>query len=55
MRTLFGNKTVEIRRAADAVSAPIENVSIDHRRPNVAVAEEFLYGKDVVARFATIQ
>jgi len=51
VRTLFGNKTVEIRGAADAVSTPIENVSMDHRRPNVTVAQEFLYGTDVVARF----
>jgi len=48
---LFGHKFVEIRGAADGVLAPIENVSIDHRRPNVTVAQEFLYRSDVVARF----
>ena len=47
MRVLFGNKFVEIRRTADTVPAPIENVSIDHRRPNVTVAKQFLHGTDV--------
>jgi len=34
-RTLFGNEIVEIRWIADAVSAPVENVSADRRRSNV--------------------
>jgi len=50
VRVLFGNKVVEIRRAADAVAAPVENVSIDHCRPNVTVAKQFLHGTDVVEK-----
>jgi hypothetical protein len=38
-----------IEGAADAARAPVENVGVDHRRPNVVVSEELLDGADVVA------
>jgi hypothetical protein len=32
-----------------ATTAPVQDVGVDHRRPDVFVAEEFLDGADVVA------
>jgi hypothetical protein len=40
-----------IERASDGQSAFGEDMGIDHRRPDVAVAQEFLDGTDVVALF----
>ena len=34
---------------ADATSASIQNMGVDHRRANVLVPQEFLHGADVVA------
>ncbi len=41
----------EIGRALDAAASFVQNVRVDHRRPNVLVAQQFLYGPDVVASF----
>ena len=51
VRTLFGKKTVKIGWAADALAAFVQNVSIDHCRSNVTMAQEFLHGADVVTGF----
>ncbi len=47
VRTLSGMKIIEVSRTADALSASVEDMSVDHRGPNVTVAKEFLYGADV--------
>src|SRR5687767_7662051 len=38
-----------IQRAADAAATPVEDVGVDHRRGDVAVAKQLLNGTDVVA------
>ena len=50
MRTLFGTQAVRISRAADAAASLVQNVSTNHRRPNVTVTKEFLHRADVIAR-----
>jgi hypothetical protein len=50
VRTLIGIQAVEISRAADATAALVQNVSINHRRPNVTVTKEFLCRADIMAR-----
>lgn len=37
-----------IQRAARAFAAPVENVSTDHRGFDILVAQEFLYGSDII-------
>lgn len=51
MRTLFGTKFVEVGGALDAAAAAIEDLSANHCRPNISVAEEFPHGADIAARF----
>ena len=41
MRVLLGMESIEIGGAADSAAAAIENVRVDHRRPNIAVAKQF--------------
>jgi hypothetical protein len=48
VRTLIGIQAVKISRAADATAPLVQNVSINHRRPNVTVAKKFLHGTNVV-------
>ena len=43
-----------VGRAAHGGRAPVEDVGVDHRRRDVAVAEEFLHGADVVAVFEQV-
>ena len=38
-----------IERAPDTAAAAVQDVSVDHRRGHVSVAEELLDGADVVA------
>ncbi len=40
---------------ADTASALVQDVSIDHRRPNVTVPKEFLHGPNVIARFNQVR
>jgi hypothetical protein len=44
-----------IQRAADAAAAAIQDVRVDHGRPDVAMAEQFLDGADVVAVFEQVR
>ena len=37
-----------IQRATHAFAAPIENMGIDHRGFDIVVAQEFLYGSDII-------
>jgi hypothetical protein len=37
-----------VRRATYAFAAPIENMVIDHRGFDIVVAQEFLYGSDII-------
>ncbi|QDT36865.1 hypothetical protein Pan189_12290 [Stratiformator vulcanicus] len=60
VRRLFGMKLVEVGRAADAATATIEYVRVDHCRPNVARifdkgAKEFLHGSDIVTGFDQVR
>ena len=41
--------TLSIERASHAESASVQYVGIDHGRGHVAVAEQFLYGPNVLA------
>jgi hypothetical protein len=45
-----GETALYIQRASYALSAPVEHVCVDHRCAHVLVAEQFLYGADVIAR-----
>src|SRR5687767_2144117 len=38
-----------VRRAPDTASPPVQHVSVDHRRVDVAVSQELLHRPDVVA------
>ncbi len=37
-----------VQRAANTFAAPIENMGIDHRGFDIVVAQEFLYGSDII-------
>jgi len=37
-----------IQRATHAFAAPIEDMGIDHRGFDILVAQEFLYGSDII-------
>jgi hypothetical protein len=39
---------------ADAASSVLDDVGVDHRRGNAAVAEELLHGADVVTAFQEV-
>src|SRR5260370_37526909 len=41
----------EVCRAHDTTTAPVEHMGVYHRRPGVAMSEEFLDGTDVIPRF----
>ena len=43
-----------VGRAADSGRAPVEDVGVDHRRGDIAVAQEFLNGADVVPVFEQV-
>jgi hypothetical protein len=45
----------EIERATDAQGALVEDVSVDHGGADVLVAQEFLDGPDVLARFEQVR
>ena len=55
MRTLSGTGFVEICGAADALAATVEDVSVDHRCSNIAVAKEFLHGTNVGTRLDQVR
>ena len=40
-----------VRRALHTPAASIQNMGVDHRRPHVAVPQQFLHRADVVAGF----
>jgi hypothetical protein len=46
-----GSEGALVEGAADAEGAAVEDVGVDHRGGDVAVAEELLNGADVVCRF----
>ena len=45
------SRSEPVCRTSDAESDRVEDVGVDHRRLDALVAEEFLYGPDVVAVF----
>ena len=45
----------EVEGAADAERPGVEDVGIDHRGPDIVVAEEFLDGADVLAGFEEVR
>ncbi len=47
VRTLFGMETAKICRAAEALAPSIQDVGVNHGRPNIGVAKEFPHGVDV--------
>ncbi len=47
--TPVGRASEGVGRTADAPSAPVQNVRVNHGRPNVSVAEQFLHVADVLA------
>jgi len=38
---LIGATGQTVGRAADAAAAPVEDMGVDHRRPNVFVSQQF--------------
>ena len=44
-----------VQRAAYAPAAFVEHVCVDHRRPHVSVAKQFLDGADVVASLEQVR
>ena len=40
---------LDVQRAADTERPPIEHVGIDHGGLDIPVAQEFLYGADVIS------
>lgn len=46
---------MEVGRVADAAAAAVEEVGIDQRRPNFAVARQFLHRPDVIAVFDQVR
>jgi hypothetical protein len=52
--TRAGASEVDVKRAPDATAATIEDVGVDHGRADVAVAQQFLDGPDVVAGFQQV-
>ena len=53
-RAILGSYAVEISRSTDATAFQVQNMTINHRRPNVIVTKEFLYCADVIARLDQI-
>lgn len=45
---LIGVANQPVRRAADSTATPVQNVCVNHRGANVAMAQEFLYCPNVV-------
>ena len=56
-RSLFGLKVIvstfqkSVCRALNASAAAIQNMRVYHRRTDITVTKQFLYGPDVVAVF----
>jgi hypothetical protein len=50
--SVMASKSVD--RAANSGRSPIEDMGVDHRRLDVAVAQEFLYGSNVIAAFEQV-
>ena len=48
IRHLYRAAPETVQRATHAFAAPIENVCIDHRGYYIVVAQEFLYGSDII-------
>ena len=49
VRRLFGKNCTKIGGAWHSTSAAIQHLRVNHRRPSIAVAKEFLHRADVVA------
>ena len=45
-----GARSETVEWALNATAATIQNMRVNHRCPDVLVAEQFLYGPDVVSR-----
>jgi hypothetical protein len=46
---LIGRTPQSVGGATNAASASVQHVRVDHRRPNALVAQEFLYGANIIA------
>ena len=44
-----------VERTDDGAAAAVEDVGVDHGRADVAVAEKFLYGPNIVAGFEQVR
>ncbi len=44
-----------VQRATHAFAAPIEKMGIDHRGFDIVVAQEFLYGSDIILEIYTAE
>ena len=51
--SVMASKSVD--RAANSGRSPVEDMGVDHRRLDVAVAQEFLYGSNVIAPFEQVR
>ncbi len=55
IRHLYRAAPETVQRATHAFAAHIENMGIDHRGFDIVVAQEFLYGSDIILEIYTAE